>query len=60
MRGARNVPGAYGFAGLKAGNRRCVYAARWPEAADERASRRTARAGLEYHMPRRSGPASAP
>lgn len=64
---------AYGFPGLKAGDRWCVCAARWLEAAEEgvappvvleatheRALRRIALADLEYHALRRSGPASGP
>lgn len=63
----------YGFPGLKAGDRWCVCAARWLEAAEdgvappvvleathERALRRIALADLEYHALRRSGPASGP
>lgn len=64
---------AYGFPGLQAGDRWCVCAARWLEAAEdgvappvvleathERALRRIALADLEYHALRRSGPASGP
>lgn len=49
---------AYGFPGLKAGDRWCVCAARWLEATHERALRGIALADLEYHALRRHGPAS--
>lgn len=64
---------AYGFPGLKGGDRWCVCAARWLEAAEdgvappvvleathERALRGIALADLEYHALRRPGPASGP
>lgn len=64
---------AYGFPGLQAGDRWCVCAARWLEAAEdgvappvvleathERALRAIALADLEYHALRRPGPASGP